>query len=82
MVQQKATVMIFKIGLFLKVKFWTIGIVYKTVTKAVIVTIICFEIDRLKNKQSAMISANDAFKKIFLTKKILACFLILATHKI
>tara|TARA_B100001287_G_C22228245_1_gene320239 strand:+ start:195 stop:347 length:153 start_codon:yes stop_codon:yes gene_type:complete len=50
MVQQKATVMIFKIGLFLRVKFWIIGIVYKTVTKAVIVTIICFEIDKLKNK--------------------------------
>ena len=49
-VQQKATVNIFIIGLPLKVNFDINGTVYKTVKTDVIKTVICFELDKSKNK--------------------------------
>jgi hypothetical protein len=50
MVQQKATVNIFIIGLPLNVNFDINGTVYKTVKTEVIKTAICFELDKSKNK--------------------------------
>ena len=50
MVQQKATVNIFIIGLPLNVNFNINGKVYKTVKTDAIKTVICCELDRIKNK--------------------------------